>query len=97
MKGKFKWWWSSFPPISTNRINTSHNNLHNIHKKITTYGVLIPGSGLEQTQTYGVVKPVNMNASGNMNAFYISCFFFIFFTTFFFHEISGKKIISIKV
>jgi hypothetical protein len=56
-----------------------------------TYGVLIPGSGLGQTQTYGVVKPVNMNASGNMNAFYISCFFFIFYCIDRFYHIMANK------
>jgi hypothetical protein len=41
MKGKFKWWWSSFPPISTNRTNTSHNNLHkNYFCNISSYGML---------------------------------------------------------
>ena len=46
--------------ISTKRTITSHINSLNT-KKTTTYDVGNPGSGLEQIQKYGWVKPVKQD------------------------------------
>jgi hypothetical protein len=52
MKGKFKHWWSSIPPISTKQTITSHLNwTHWTQKKDhNTYDIGNPGPGLGQAQ-----------------------------------------------
>jgi len=58
MKRKFKQWVSITSPVSTARTITS--DLHSLNTaKTTTYDVGDPGSGLEQAQTCGGVKPIN--------------------------------------
>jgi hypothetical protein len=56
MKRKFKQWWSTFPPISTQLTTTSDLTSLNI-KQNTTYDVGNIGPDMGQTQKYGRVHP----------------------------------------
>jgi hypothetical protein len=56
MKRRFKQWWLSIPPMSTQRTFSSHLNSLNT-KKNTIYDVW--NLGLGQAQNSGEVKPVN--------------------------------------
>ena len=59
MKKKFKQWWSTIPPMSTNQTITSHLKPSSTKKKTMTYDVRNPGSGLKQANKCCVVKPFN--------------------------------------